>query len=110
MYCKSYSESNKAAIDYSKAERQCLEANYSALCPFFSSKGRVEWKPLSNIFLALAYNAQTDCSQTHKCSDMLSDQQFAVFASFIDRLILHKKGFLACSRLSFLGAHLRRIQ
>lgn len=87
-----------------------MAANYSALCPFFSSKGRVEWKPLSNIFLAMAYNAQTDCSSNNNCSDMLSDQQFAVFAGFIDRLILHKLGFLGCSRLSFLGGHLRRIQ
>ena len=110
MYWISNSESNKAAIDYSKAERKCLEANYSALCPFFSSKGRVEWKPLSNIFLAMAYNAQTDCSHSHKCGDMLSDQQFAVFAGFIDQLILHKMGFLGCSRLSFLSAHLHRIQ
>ena len=70
----------------------------------------MEWKPLSTIFLAMAHNTQTDCSPSQQCTDMLSDQQFAVFAGFIDRLILHKMGFLGCSRLSFLSAHLHRMQ
>jgi hypothetical protein len=61
---------------------------------------------LKHIFTALAFKAGP---KEGEVPDLLSDQQFDHFASFINCLILKKMGYLSCSRLALCATNAHKV-
>ena len=83
-----------------------FEAHLGTLFPFYT-EAEVEWKPLKNIYSALAYNTPNPKKEV---VNLVGDNQFEMFSKYMSGVILKEMGYLGCSRLSFMAHHLGKLK